>query len=438
MLRISGLAVVLNALPSNALSASGQLYLDSETVYVVGSGHEAFTTLPLAPGQPYRVTVRGTVNVGRSQVDGLYRTDDDGNFLLVAPSFLISFARESGGEKKVRASLVEERRADHTYVLDMAGEGERVSARLDRGSLSTAGEEAAGRLRITFERAPQDFWRLFWSPVNAGEIAAVSLLLSLLLLLTRIARVVNSPEARQRRAQLRAKAEQERRTRQAREAHEAQELARRRREEEERQQRRTRAERQAELQRRALEEEIREEAIALRVEEDLCKRFTDLCLAFQMFPHFEDPKWIDAYARKYKSKLLSERNDILVEHFRLRNDTRLLERLEQNAPHILRRVDWRIEALGCAEKLDVEPVRTKETPDEFRARSVRRIRVLAKDHIERAKERIDLLQEYREELAEYVQRGELDQDEMDRAINEFKEMSSVEDEKFKGTLIEGR
>jgi len=150
----------------------------------------------------------------------------------------------------------------------------------------------------------------------------------------------------------------------------------------------------AEAQRRKEEEERRKKERAAanaaerarEAEDRRQSRVRELILRYECeaFDVFEQDGWLKAYAKNHSDKLLSEEGLILDESLVFHQDTRFIELLKQQAPHVYKRAVWRQRALAYA--YDVEEERPTETREQYHERRLRNLLTTLSQQVEIEKE----------------------------------------------------
>lgn len=407
-----------------ATTSPASEYLHRETVLVSSSGEEVFTRLPLDPEYSYLAIGTGVVHLlnpgffrsDRFAADAGYLTDERGNF-----------TRETHNlEYSGHASLIVTDRATHRHIFKIVGNGERLVVRFvrDRSGCCIQPDPAFGpeSLEVTlvrFQRLPH--WeRLAWSSIDAvgryWPFGLFALMFVVVVAAIRIVCVELDTRAQASRARQAAQARAlEVRARARRIA----EIAARRKTQEGMRRRlvaqQWREQRLAEEERRRQEEEVAKNAAEKR---SYCEH---LCRRYERLEHYEDPQFLEAYARKYRGEILKARDQIVDEYGRLQRDATVIEILTTEAPAILRRANWRMEVLARAEKIDVEtpsvPQRKKKSPEEVRAIMTRWERERAEDEIAKAKTKLEKMRDAQKMLQEF----DLDDEERERLEGELAE-----------------
>jgi len=416
------LVLMMGAWPAWAVQ-----YLTEETLAVDGSGREVFTSLPLDPCCVYRVIISGTMQVSRWQVDARYWTDEAGNFTKSYNSItsLVSFIRDSNPNERLALKLIGEQRAAHLYFFSLQGAGERVSAQFDWGENEPGDSEAkAASLKVAIAReAPLptgkkicwSFWSE-WQPLTVLLAIVVAASVVLVCGIWIFGSKDDDQEAQRAKARRRAD-RAERRLKVAREAAEekrrAQEAARER------------------SQRAQAEKEQEEREAEQRAER---ARFNKLYYEYEKREHYEDPQFLDDHARKFRQSLLEQKDKIVREYEQLQSDEALIALLNAEAPHILRRAIWRMEALARAERLDVQepPPRKRKTPEEYRMIMTAWERERARDKITKAKTKLENMLDAQKMLD---QLEPMEPEDRERLERELREQILAEDDGNQGTII---
>lgn len=150
-------------------------------------------------------------------------------------------------------------------------------------------------------------------------------------------------------------------------------------------------------------------------EEKVRRRFGQICLDYQFRDPLGDDRFLADYARKNKSNLLNDRSRIEQRCRELHEDRALVAMLRRERPEIYERAIGEMRALTLAQRFDVEappapPPRKKISPEEFRARMIRREQIRREDKIERGRARVEAMLEARQMLEQY------ELDEADRSL----------------------
>lgn len=179
-------------------------------------------------------------------------------------------------------------------------------------------------------------------------------------------------------------------------------------------------------------EEERQRAATAEAEKRAAARATESQARFQELEHryggedfrfLEDPTHIADHAKKYLTKLLSQRDKILSDYSHFMRDTEFIAYLKNTAPHLLARATWEWRALAHAMQLDVQqppeppppPPRRKLTMEEVRALKLKRQQAQIGDKIALRKNRIEAILQVRKEMDQY----DLDPDERQRLESEL-------------------
>jgi len=108
----------------------------------------------------------------------------------------------------------------------------------------------------------------------------------------------------------------------------------------------------------ALAKQSKREAAFSRLARSNREKLFALAAGLEAFPHYENEEFIEGYARKYKSRLIKTRKQILAEHHAFHADVEFISYLRDYDPGLYTRACWEILALSTAERLDIY-----ESPD---------------------------------------------------------------------------
>jgi hypothetical protein len=393
--------------------AADETYLSAEALSVDISGRETFSTVALDPDYYYHAIVTGVVHIVEHSLfasdqltsgDPLYLTDAVGNFTR---------REEDRVRFSARSRLITEDRVKHRYVFRLTGNGERLSISFPLAwAPPDVDRERLDALHVVLMRSGRlTFWERF-----SGEEVGTSLksalgwvLLALVIVTPVILLILHEIRSARRRSvdgEAREKAHRQgQRIGRIREARKARELA---------------DEKGRKVQAARAEEERRMRERLAQQEKEIRERFTRLCHKYEKLEHYGDPKFLEDHARKYRQKLIADRDQIIKEYLELKADEPMIAMLEKEAPHIFGRAIWRIEALAWAEKLDVSepPARKKKSPEEFRAIKTTFELHRARDKIESAKTKLESLRDMKEMLDQFEPMDPEDRERLERELKE--------------------
>lgn len=151
----------------------------------------------------------------------------------------------------------------------------------------------------------------------------------------------------------------------------------------------------------------------------------------QLFAWRNDEAALARYAKEHRSELLSpsREQEIIDDYISFTNDDLdFTEWLRVNHGELYHRVDevffYRVRAIAESTPKDDTPRRPKLTPEErqakferYRQRGLERDRIQAEDRMAAVRQKLDLLQQFRDDLDAY----DLDEDERERYIKEFED-----------------
>ena len=192
------------------------------------------------------------------------------------------------------------------------------------------------------------------------------------------------------------------------------------------------AERQAESQRRMQEKE-RQRQIQEEEEAERRDRFRTIQSRYgdALFAWRTDHEALERFAREHQHELLDPRRqkDIIDAYTAFYDDDlNFVEWLRLNHSELYHRIDevfyYRVQALAESLGTQEKPRRPKLTPEErrakferYRERALERDRIQAEDRMAAIRQKLDLLQQFRDDLDSY----DLDEDERDRLVKEFED-----------------
>ncbi len=154
------------------------------------------------------------------------------------------------------------------------------------------------------------------------------------------------------------------------------------------------------------------------------ERVRELELQYAACPHYLQSDFLENHARKHTADLLARKDEILQGWVSFHEDVEFVDHLKQQFPHLYLMSKWEVVTLALAEKHEAatrddgtpinEPPKKKLTPEEWRAKQVRRQQVKIEDKIAFAKARLESLTKARQLLDEYdldeLNLGEMEQE----------------------------
>jgi hypothetical protein len=181
-----------------------------------------------------------------------------------------------------------------------------------------------------------------------------------------------------------------------------------------------------------MQEEERQRHIQEEEEAERRDRFRTVQSRYsdQLFAWRNDDAIVTRYAREHRTELLNLKRTINSEYDAFHaDDLDFAEWLQMNHAELYHRADeiFYYRALAVAESMSEEefqPRRPKLTPEErrvkferYRDRALERDRIQAEDRMAAIRQKLDLLQQFRDDLNSY----DLDDDERDRLVKEFED-----------------
>ena len=239
-------------------------------------------------------------------------------------------------------------------------------------------------------------------------------------------------------ARARAEAEQAEAKRRAEEQQRMKKDEQRRRQREAAEEKRRRQAEEAEAQRRR-------EAEALEAERHARFRMLQSRYGDRLFAWRTDDAALARYAREHRNELLDPKRqkEIIRDYTAFQDDDLdFVEWLRTNHTDLYHRIDevfyYRVRALAESLAAEEKPRRPKLSPEEreakfarYRERALERDRIQAEDRMAAVRQKLDLLQQFRDDLDGY----DLDEDERDRLIKEFEDdLFAHPEENFDGNF----